>query len=425
MKKQIFTLITALFAQVAISDTVILDEIAVVVDDDVIMESEVDARRRAVVGQLKGQNQPLPPENIMREQIIERLIIESIQLQMANRAGVRVSDEELNNALASVAAQNNMTLAQFSREIEKDGISYLEMRDQIRREIAITRIQQGIMRNRIQITEQEVNNFLESDMGKIVTADEYRLAHILLPFSENADGDEISKVKSDAEALIEELYAGASFRSLAIERSTASDALEGGDLGWRKAVQLPTMFSDIAADMEVGDIRGPIRSGSGYHVVTLLDKRGAKTEGRVEQTRTRHVLITPSEIMSEFEAREFAETLREEIVNGRPFEEIAKLHSDDPGSALSGGDLGWNPEGTFVPEFEAQIRATSIDEISPVFRSQHGFHFLEVTGHRIEDMSKEFLMRQAANFLRNQKRDEELEAWMREIREEAFVEIRS
>jgi peptidyl-prolyl cis-trans isomerase SurA len=425
MNKLLTLISLVLVTQIARADTVILDEIAAVVDDDVIMESEVDARRRAVVGQLKGQNQPLPPENIMREQIIERLILESLQLQMAQRAGIRVSDEELNSALARVAAQNNMTLAQFSVEIEKDGISYLDMRDQLRRDIAINRIQQGIMRNRIQITEQEVNNFLESDMGKIVTADEYRLAHILLPFSEGANSEEISQVKNQAEALIDELNAGANFRSVAIERSTAADALEGGDLGWRKVVQLPTMFSDVAQEMEVGDIRGPIRSGSGYHVVTLLDKRGASSDGRVEQTRTRHVLITPSEIMTEVEAQEFAESLREEVINGRPFDEIAKLHSDDPGSALSGGDLGWNPEGTFVPEFEAQILATEIDEISPVFRSQHGFHFLEVTGHRIEDMSEEYLMRQAANFLRNQKRDEELETWMREIREEAFVEIRS
>lgn len=425
MKKLISIISLALFSQMVLADTVVLDEIAVVVDDDVIMASEVEARRRAVVGQLKGQNQRIPPEDIMRNQIIERLIIESLQLQMAQRAGIRISDEELNSALSRVAAQNNMTLAQFSVEIEKDGISYLEMRDQLRRDIAINRIQQGIMRNRIQITEQEVNNFLESDMGKIVTADEYRLAHILLPFAEGADSDEISQVKADAEALIEELSDGANFRSLAIERSTAADALEGGDLGWRKTVQLPTMFSDIAPEMEIGDIRGPIRSGSGYHVVTLLDKRGAKTEGRVEQTKTRHVLITPSEIMTEQEAKEFAESLRDEVINGRPFDEIAKLHSDDPGSALSGGDLGWNTEGTFVPEFEAHIKSTEIDAISPVFRSQHGFHFLEVTGHRIEDMSQEFLMRQAANFLRNQKRDEELESWIREIREEAFVEIRS
>lgn len=413
------------FSATASADMVILDEIAVVVDDDVVMESEVEARRRAVVGQLKGQDKRLPPDEIIREQIIERLIVESLQLQMARRAGIRVSDEELNSALSRVAAQNNMSLAQFSLEVEKDGISYLEMRDQIRREIAISRVRDGVMRKRIQITEQEIEVFLESEMGQIMTADEYRLAHILLPFEDGSDSDAISQVKQSAEALITELNGGADFQSLAIERSTASDAIEGGDLGWRKAAELPTMFSDVALDMMIGDIRGPIRSGSGYHVVTLLDKRGAKTEGRVEQTQVRHVLVQPSEIMTEDEAREFAESLRAEITAGRPFEDIAKLHSDDPGSALSGGDLGWSAAGTFVAEFEANLAATSIDEMSPVFRSQHGYHFLEVTGHRIEDMSDRFLMQQAANFLRNQKMDEELEAWIRELREDAFVEIRS
>jgi peptidyl-prolyl cis-trans isomerase SurA len=426
MMKTLTLLCTAFwFSATASADMVILDEIAVVVDDDVVMKSEVEARRRAVVGQLKGQNKSLPPDEIIREQIIERLIVESLQLQMARRAGVRVSDEELNSALTRVAAQNNMSLAQFSLEVEKDGISYLEMRDQIRREIAISRVRDGVMRKRIQITEQEIEVFLESEMGQIMTADEYRLAHILLPFEEGANSDEINQVKQSAEALITEINGGADFQSLAIERSTASDALEGGDLGWRKAAQLPTMFSDVAIDMVIGDIRGPIRSGSGYHVVTLLDKRGAKIEGRVEQTQVRHVLIEPSEIMTEEEAREFAESLRAEIIAGRPFEDIAKLHSDDPGSALSGGDLGWNAAGTFVAEFEANLAATSIDEMSPVFRSQHGYHFLEVTGHRIEDMSDRFLMQQAANFLRNQKMDEELESWVRELREDAFVEIRS
>tara|TARA_R110002073_G_scaffold5617_6_gene34408 strand:+ start:8 stop:1261 length:1254 start_codon:yes stop_codon:yes gene_type:complete len=413
------------FTATASADMVILDEIAAVVDDDVVMESEVESRRRAVVGQLKGQDKRLPPDDIMREQIIERLIVENLQLQMADRAGIRISDEELNGALSRIASQNGLTLAQFSLEVEKDGISYVEMRDQIRREIAISRVRDGIMRSRIKVTEQEIQVFLQSELGKTLTADEYRLAHILLPFQEGADSEAINLVKESASALIDELNGGADFQTLAIERSTASDALEGGDLGWRKAVQLPTMFSDVAGEMEVGDIRGPIRSGSGYHVVTLLDKRGAKSEGRVEQTQVRHVLIQPSEIMTEEEALEFAESLRAEVLAGRPFEEIAKLHSDDPGSALSGGDLGWNAAGAFVPEFEAHIASTSIEEISPVFRSQHGFHFLEVTGHRIEDMSNEFLMRQAANYLRNQKMDEELESWVRELREDAFVEIRS
>ncbi|MFT5560595.1 MAG: peptidyl-prolyl cis-trans isomerase SurA [Candidatus Azotimanducaceae bacterium] len=426
MMKRLTLFCAAFWVCAAVSaDMVILDEIAVVVDDDVVMESEVEARRRAVVGQLKGQEKRLPPDEIIREQIIERLIVESLQLQMAQRAGVRVSDEELNSALTRVAAQNEMSLAQFSLEVEKDGISYLEMRNQIRREIAISRVRDGVMRNRIKISEQEIVVFLESEMGQLMTADEYRLAHILLPFGDGANSEAINQVKQSAEALITELNGGADFQSLAIERSTATDALEGGDLGWRKAAQLPTMFSDVAPDMVIGDIRGPIRSGSGYHVVTLLDKRGAKTEGRVEQTEVRHVLIQPSEIMTEEEALEFAESLRTEIVGGRPFEDIAKLHSDDPGSALSGGDLGWNAAGSFVAEFEANMAATSIDEMSPVFRSQHGFHFLEITGHRIEDMSDAFLMQQAANFLRNQKMDEEIESWVRELREDAFVEIRS
>ncbi|MFT4677180.1 MAG: peptidyl-prolyl cis-trans isomerase SurA [Candidatus Azotimanducaceae bacterium] len=414
-----------LSSAMASADMVILDQIAVVVDDDVVMESEVESRRRAVVGQLKGQDKRLPPDDIMRQQIIERLIVENLQLQMADRAGIRVSDEELNSALGRIAAQNELTLAQFSLEIEKDGISYLEMRDQVRREIAISRVRDGVMRRRIKVTEQEIQVFLQSELGQTLTADEYRLAHILLPFQEGADSESINRIKESANALIDELNGGADFQTLAIERSTASDALEGGDLGWRKSVQLPTMFSDVAVNMELGDIRGPIKSGSGYHVVTLLDKRGAKTEGRVEQTQVRHLLIQPSEIMTEEEAREFAESLRTEVLEGRPFDEIAKLHSDDPGSALSGGDLGWSAAGAFVPEFEAHIASTSIEETSPVFRSQHGYHFLEVTGHRIEDMSEEFLKRQAANFLRNQKMDEELESWVRELREDAFVEIRS
>ncbi len=420
----LFLIILSISASVR-ADVTILDKIVAVVDDDVIMQSEVDIRRQAVVGQLQGKDNRLPPEDILNQQIIERLIIESLQIQMADRAGVRVSDEELNAALTRIAAQNNMSLAEFSVEIEKDGISYIEMREQIRKEIAISRVQQGVMRNRIQVTEQEIKVFLESEAGKTITADEYRLAHILLPFPADATGDQIREVQMKAEALMQELENGADFQSLAIERSTASDALEGGDLGWRKTVQLPTMFSDLAPHMAVGEIGGPIKSGSGYHVIKLLDKRGAAAEGQVEQTRVRHVLVRPSEILSDAEARQFAESLRAEVAAGRPFEEIAKLHSDDPGSALSGGDLDWNPAGTFVPEFEEQMNNSEINELSEVFKTQHGYHFLEVTGRRVEDLSQELLMRQAANFLRNQKMDEELETWIRELRDEAFVEIRS
>ncbi|HIG40105.1 MAG: peptidylprolyl isomerase [bacterium] len=408
----------------ASASLVILDKIIAVVDEDVIMQSELDVRRQSIQTQVESAGQQMPPEDILNQQIIERLIVESLQLQMADRAGVRISDEELTEAMQGIAQQNNMSLSEFTVAIQQDGISYVDMREQIRREIAISRVQQGIMRSRIKITEQEIKNFLASELGEVITADEYRLAHILLPIPNDAKSEQILSVKREAQSLIDQVNQGADFHGLAIQKSAGQNALEGGDLGWRKAAQLPTMFADIAQDMATGDIYGPIKSGSGYHIIKLLEKRGAKAEGQVDQTEVRHVLIQTSEIRTEQEARELAESLREEIVNGRDFDEIAKLHSDDPGSALSGGDLGWNRQGTFVPEFESQMESVALNEISPVFKTVHGYHFLQITGHRVEDFSDRFRMGQAERYLRNQKMDEEVQTWIMEMREDAFVEIR-
>lgn len=410
----------------ASADVEILDRIVAVVDDDVVLQSELDQRMRSVKAQLaNAERGQVPPDDVLQEQIIDRLIVESLQLQMAERAGVRISDEELNQAMRGIAEQNNMSLSQFQQAIEADGISYVEMRDQVRREMAVSRVQQGVMRNRIKISEQEIKDFLGSEMGQVVTADEYRLAHILLPLPDDPSADDIRRVRADAEGILRQIeLEDADFQSLAVQKSAGQNALEGGDLGWRKAVQLPTMFSDVAPQMEIGEVRGPIKSGSGFHLIKLLQKRGADAEGQIEQTRVRHVLIEPSEIRSDQEAFELAQTLRQEVVDGRDFDEIAKLHSDDPGSALSGGDLGWSREGTFVPTFEQHMNQLDEGELSEVFKTRHGYHFIEVTGRRIEDFSERFRMGQAENFLRNQKFDEELENWIREIREDAFVEIR-
>ncbi len=417
--------LTALITLHAGADLQVLDRIVAVVDEDVVLESELDQRLRAVKSQLGGtQPNQVPPDNVLREQIVDRLVVEQLQLQMAERAGVRIGDEELNDALSSIAAQNQLSLPEFQRAIEADGISYNEMRDQVRREMAMTRVQQGVMRNRIKISEQEIKDFLASDVGKVLTADEYRLAHILLPLPDEPGAGDVRRVRRQADEILEQLNEGANFRSLAVQKSAGQNALQGGDLGWRKTVQLPTMFSDIAPTMAIGEVRGPIRSGSGFHLIKLLEKRGAQAEGQVDQAQVRHVLVKPSEIRTDQEAYELAETLRREIVEGRDFGEIAKLHSEDPGSALAGGDLGWNRAGTFVPEFERHIDAGQEGEISEVFRTVHGYHFLEVTGRRVEDFSEQYKMNQAENFLRNQKFDEELETWVREIREDAFVEIR-
>lgn len=405
------------------ANLVIMDSIVAVVDEDVILQSEMQERIDTLKAQITDASQ-LPPDDILREQIVERLIVESLQLQMAERAGVRINDEEINEALQGIAEQNRMSVAQFRAAIEKDGISYASMRRQIEREMMIARVQQGMMRNRIEISEQEIKNFLASELGAVMTADEYRIAHILVPLPEDASATQIAKIQADAEDLLKQVAEGADFSALAVGHSAGQNALSGGDLGWRKIAQLPSMFAATAETMVAGDVRGPIQSGSGFHLIKLLETRGARAEGQIAQSQVRHVLIQPSEIRTDEEALEMAESLREEVANGRAFDEIAKLYSDDPGSALSGGDLGWARAGTYVPTFEAQLQSSELDALSPVFKSQHGYHFLEVTGRRIEDFSDRFRMGQAENYLRNQRFDEELQNWIREIRDDAFVEIR-
>jgi len=405
---------------------VLIDRIAVVVDQDVIMQSEIDERTKAIKAQIAADPQTrAPSDDVLREQIIERLILENLQLQTADRAGIRISDDELNEALSGIASQNQMTLTQFRVALANDGVSWAAMREQVRREFSISRVQQGVMRRRIEVTEQEIDNFLATEVGESVTSDEYRLGHILITLPPNPSAQDIRTTRDKADSISTRLQEGADFGSLAIEFSEDQNALEGGDMGWRKPTQLPSMFSDLVADMKAGDIKGPIKSGRGFHLIKVMDKRGATSEGQIEQTQVRHVLIQPNEIRTGGECQDLAISLREEIVEGRDFADVAKLYSDDPGSALSGGDLGWSRAGVFVPEFESTMKAMDINQLSEVFKTAHGYHFLEVTGRRIEDFSERFKMGQAENYLRNQKFDEELANWQREIRDNAFVEIKN
>jgi len=323
-----------------------------------------------------------------------------------------------------IAEQNQLTLESFRRALEQDGLSYNDMRQQVEQEIIIGRVQQGIMNSRIEISTDEIEDFLATDAGRELTADEYRIGHILIPIGSDPSRESIAQAKLEAEAVVAALQSGENFQSLAMEKSAKQNALEGGDLGWRKPNALPTLFADIAVDMKVEDIRGPIRSSSGFHVIKLLQRRGATAEGLINQTRVRHILIKPNEIRSLEEARQLAEDLRAEIMDGREFGEVARLYSEDPGSALSGGDLGWNTGDEFVPAFESMMRATAEGELSPVFQSNYGFHFLEVTGQRVEDFSDLFKRNQVENYLRGQSFEEEVDDWIREIREDAFVEVR-
>ena len=419
-------LLLSVLPLLAQSATTIIDRIAIVVDEDVIMQSELEERFEAVRSQISSQkNARMPSDDVLKKQIEEQMIIESLQLQRAERAGIRISDEEINNTLAQIAKENNLSLNEFQDALAVDGISWSGMRSRVSRELKINRLQQGTMRRRIQVSEQEIKNFLSSELGSNLTADQYRLGHILIPIPENPSNNDLKTASSQANSIFAKIEEGDDFRALALEFSSGQNSLEGGDLGWRKAAQLPTIFSDLVDNMGIGETRSPIRSGRGFHILKLFNKRGASTEGKIAQTRVRHVLVQPNEIRSENEANDLALSLRTEVVEGRDFKEIAKLYSDDPGSALSGGDLGWSRKGIFVPEFEKIMADSEINELSSVFKTVHGYHFLEVTGRRIEDFSERYRMSQAENFLRNQRFDQELSNWLREIREDAFIESKN
>ena len=419
-------LLLSVLPLLAQSATTIIDRIAIVVDEDVIMQSELEERFEAVRSQISSQkNARMPSDDVLKKQIEEQMIIESLQLQRAERAGIRISDEEINNTLAQIAKENNLSLNEFKEALTVDGISWSGMRSRVSRELKINRLQQGTMRRRIQVSDQEIKNFLSSELGSNLTADQYRLGHILIPIPENPSNNDLKTASSQANSIFAKIEEGDDFRALALEFSSGQNSLEGGDLGWRKAAQLPTIFSDLVDNMGIGETRSPIRSGRGFHILKLFNKRGASTEGKIAQTRVRHVLVQPNEIRSENEANDLALSLRTEVIEGRDFEEIAKLYSDDPGSALSGGDLGWSRKGIFVPEFEKIMADSEINELSSVFKTVHGYHFLEVTGRRIEDFSERYRMSQAENFLRNQRFDQELSNWLREIREDAFIESKN
>ncbi|MFC3609435.1 peptidylprolyl isomerase [Stutzerimonas tarimensis] len=400
-----------------------LDRIVAIVDNDVIMQSQLQQRLREVRNTMSQRGVELPPEEEMRQQVMERLIAENLQLQLAERSGIRIGDEELNQAMATIAQRNNMSLEQFREALARDGMSPEQAREQIRREMLITRVRQRRVAERVQVSDQEVQSFLASDLGKLQLSEEYRLANILIPVPEAADAATIQAAEAAARDTYEQARQGADFGRLAMARSASENALEGGDMGWRRAAQLPPPFDTMVGDMQVGQVTEPIRTPPGFILIQLTDKRGGETQVR-QEVRVRHILIKPSEIRSETEARQLAERLHVRLRAGEDFAELARNFSEDPGSALNGGDLDWIDPNSLVPEFSQVMADTASGELSEPFRTPYGWHVLEVLGRRATDASQEYREQQAANLLRNRKFDEELQSWLRQIRDEAYVEIK-
>lgn len=400
-----------------------LDAIVALVNDDVILASELLSRLKTVQDQITEQNMQMPPRDVIISQIMERLILESLQMQDAERRGVSIDDEQLTAAVASIAEQNGLTMDQFQQTLLTEGLNYSEFREQIRREMMISRLQRNLISRRVAISEQEVNDLINSPYYKQLLSDEYRVGHILLSIADEDDQSARSAARQAADDIVASLREGADFAQTAIARSSGARALEGGDLGWRRAAELPSIFSEQVLEMKAGDVANPIETPGGIHIIKLLEVRGASQQTE-QQTRARHILVKASAIRSEAETEALARDIYGRLQAGEDFEALAREFSEDPGSALAGGDLGFSSGQEFVPEFRETMAATATGELAPPFRSQFGWHILQVMERREEDLSEESRRNMAARVIQERRFQEELEKWQKELRDEAFVENR-
>ena len=410
---------TCWWSQSLTAQVEILDQVVAIVDDDIVLASELQERVQGVRSTMEARGVEVPEDEILIRETLDRLILDSIQLQLANRYGVRIPDQQLDEAMNRLARQNGLTLEQFRVALEQAGQSYAAAREGLRDDLAIQRVQQGNVMRNINISEQEIDNFLATEEGEAMTQPEYRVVQALLASSRGDDAEAVTAKEAFVDQVLSSIQAGTPFEEAVATIDPYS--FSGGDLGWRKLGDIPSMFADAVPEMSIGDVT-KVRSSSGFHLVYLADATGG--ERLVRQTNVRHILIKPTEVLSESAAEALAEELMERTRNGEEFGALARQYSDDIGSAAEGGELGWTNPGQMVPEFEATMASAKEGEVTSPFRSEFGWHILEVTGRRDKDFSGEMQRNQVANYIRDQKYQEELDAWLRKIREEAFVDIK-
>lgn len=407
----------------ALAEVQFLDKVIAVVDTEVVLRSELDERLQQVAERAQTNSLGLPDLEVLQQQVLDHLISERLQLQMARRVGLEVSDGQVNQTLNQIIANNNMTREQFAEQLALEGLSMAQFQENLRKDIALQQIQQGIVQQRIQISPLEIDNFLSSADARFWMGGEYHVGHILIGLPQSPTAEDVETARQKAEVLAATIRNGARFAEVAIAESNGPAALEGGDLGWRKTSELPSLFADVVPNLAVGSVSEPIRSGAGYHLLTVYETRGGAQQIQT-QTRARHILLKPSAILSNEEAQAKLQSLRQQLLDGADFAELAKAHSEDIGSMLSGGELGWSSPGMFVPEFEAVMSNAEEGEISEPFRSQFGWHILEVMERRDEDITDAVLRDKAARVLTNRRFEDELQIWLRELRDDAFVDIK-
>jgi len=390
----------------------LLDRIAVIVDDGIIMQSQVEKQTNTILENYKAQNIEPPQIEILRNEVIEKLIIDELQLQMAERAGIKISDSELNDTFIRIAGNNNMSLEEFINFLKSQGTSYEDLREDIKNQMLIQRVQQGRVASEIEITDKEFEGFLETNESLESLQPEIQLGQILV------------KSIADAEKISQKIKSGEDFQQLAKEFSESASAQNGGILEWKRPTEMANLFASAIDGKDKNWVSEPLKSGAGYHIIKLIDKRGELVQFE-DQWKVRHILLSPSAIRTNEETFQEIEDIRNSILDGEDFATLAKDFSEDPGSANNGGDLGWSGAGRYAPEFEATMLASKIGEVSEIFETQFGYHFLEVVDKRNKDITNDLIEDRAYNILFSRKYDEALENSLRSMRAEAFVEIKN
>ena len=401
----------------------LLDRIAAIVNDGLVLKSELDAQMESVQKRLMEQKVELPSQNVLQQQVLDRLIVQEIQLQRAKHVGLTITDEQLNGALQEIAARNKIPFDQLPTALAAQGVDYKAYRESMRKELTLSTLRQRDVIAHINVSPHELEQYLEHEQNAAAN-DEFSVSHILLSLPAAATPQQLEEISHKAQDVASRAGKGEDFGQLAIANSNSQTALDGGQLGWRKGSQLPQFILDLVVKMKPGDVSAPVRTPSGYHIVKLNERRSGEAPVIINQVHARHILMKPNELDDDATVREKLAKLRDRILKGEDFAGIASTSSEDPGSAPDGGDLGWSGPGTFVPEFDKSIADLKPNEISEPFKTRYGWHIVQMLGTRTYDSTDDVRRQKAFAAIRESKADEETELWLRRLRDDAFVETK-
>ena len=400
----------------------VLDKIVAIVENDVILEHELRNEVMSITQKIQSSNAAMPPEFVLRKQVLEKMILQRLQQNLAERAGISLSEDMLTSSATEIAQRNNMTLEQFKDELQSQGMTYKAFLDNLRNEIAINQLRGREIAERIKVTDREVEHFIETEDKDGNGMGQYHLGHILVAVKEGASADVIKKALAKANALVSSLRSGADFTKTAMSDSDDDNALKGGDLGWRGKNDLPTVFVDVVNKLSAGEVSDPIRSASGFHIIKMLEMKGVGTQ-MITKSKVRHILIKTNELVDDAEAQRRLLVLKQRVVDGDDFATLARSHSDDKGSALKGGMLDWVGPDDLVKPFQAAMEKLLINEISEPVQTQFGWHLIQVLERENKDNTSDFKKNQIKDIIRKRKIEEETELWLRRLRDESYVEI--